>query len=57
MKVQQELMRHASIQTTMNVYGRAMTETKRRANSQVVGLVFGPNSQHSPENADVATVQ
>jgi len=40
MKVQQELMRHASIQTTMNVYGRAMTETKRRANSQVVGLVF-----------------
>jgi len=57
MKVQQELMRHASIQTTMNVYGRAMTETKRRANSQVVGLVFGPNSQHSPENKCVATVQ
>ncbi len=26
MKVQQELMRHASIQTTMNVYGRAMTD-------------------------------
>jgi integrase len=40
MKVRQELMRHASIQTT-NVYGRATTETKRRANSQVVGLVFG----------------
>jgi hypothetical protein len=57
MKVQQELMRHASIQTTMNVYGRAMTETKRRANSQVVGLVFGLNLQHSPENAGVATVQ
>ena len=57
MKVQQELMRHASIQTTMNVYERAMTETKRRANSQVVGLVFGPNSQHSPENTGVATVQ
>ena len=57
MKVQQELMRHASIQTTMNVYGRAMTETKRRANSQVVGLVFGLNSQHSPENTGVATVQ
>ncbi len=47
MKVQQELMRHASIQTTMNVYGRAMTETKRLANSQVVGLVFGPNPQNS----------
>jgi integrase len=57
MKVQQELMRHASIQTTMNVYGRAMTETKRRANSQVVGLVFGPNSQESAMNAAIATVQ
>ena len=57
MKVQQELVRHASIQTTMNVYGRAMTETKRRANSQVVGLVFGPNSQDSTAIADTATVQ
>jgi hypothetical protein len=57
MKVQQELMRHASIQTTMNVYGRAMTETKRRANSQVVGLVFGPNLQDSAANAGTATVQ
>jgi integrase len=49
MKVQQKLMRHASIQTTMNIYGRAMAETKRRANSQVVGLVFGPSSQSSEE--------
>ena len=57
MKVQQELMRHASIQTTMNVYGRAMTETKRRANSQVVGLVFVPNSQSTPVTSDTATVQ
>ena len=29
MKVQQELMRHASIQTTMNVYGQAMSSSKR----------------------------
>jgi hypothetical protein len=50
-------MRHASIQTTMNVYGRAMTETKRRANSQVVGLVFGSNLQDSTANAGTATVQ
>jgi integrase len=57
MKVQQELMRHASIQTTMNVYGRVMTETKRRANSQVVGLVFGPNSQDLSSDATTATVQ
>ena len=57
MKVQQELMRHASIQTTMNVYGRAMTETKRQANSQVVGLVFGPNSQNSATRQASATLQ
>ena len=42
MKVQQELMRHASIQTTMNVYGQAMTESKRSANSKVVEIVLGP---------------
>jgi integrase len=57
MKVQQELMRHASIQTTMNVYGRVMTETKRRANSQVVGLVFGPNSQEIAADTAAATPQ
>ena len=54
MKVQQELMRHASIQTTMNVYGRAMTDTKRKANSQVVGLVFGETMQSQREVANAA---
>jgi DUF2938 family protein len=39
MKVQQELMRHASIQTTINIYGAAMSETKRRANTAVVRMV------------------
>ena len=42
MKVQQELMRHASIQTTMNVYGQAMPESKREANSKVVTMVLQP---------------
>ena len=41
MKVQQELMRHASITTTMNIYGAAMSESKREANSKVVRLAFG----------------
>jgi hypothetical protein len=45
MKVQQELMHHASIQTTMNVYGQAMTDSKRHANSQVVSLIFGVPTQ------------
>jgi hypothetical protein len=42
MKVQQELMRHANIQTTMNVYGSAMLESKRTANSKVVRTVLVP---------------
>lgn len=42
MKVQQELMRHASIQTTMNVYGQAMSSSKREANSKVVEMVLKP---------------
>ena len=41
-KVQQELMRHASIQTTMNVYGQAMPESKREANGKVVRMVLKP---------------
>jgi integrase len=37
--IQQELMRHASIQTTMNVYGRAMTDSKRQAHDKVVQMI------------------
>jgi integrase len=40
MGVQRELMRHASIQTTMNVYGRAMTDSKRQAHRNVVQMVL-----------------
>jgi integrase len=42
MKVQQELMRHASIQTTMNVHGQAMSSSKREANGKVVEMVLKP---------------
>jgi integrase len=42
MRVQQELMRHASIQTTMNVYGQAMSSSKGKANSKVVEMVLMP---------------
>src|ERR1039458_9408107 len=38
--VQKELMRHASIQTTMNIYGKAMTEMTRQAHTKVVELVL-----------------
>jgi hypothetical protein len=37
-------MRHASIQTTMNVYGRAMTDSKRQAHSNVVQMVLKSES-------------
>ena len=40
MTVQKELMRHASIQTTMNIYGKAMTDSKRQAHSRVVEMVL-----------------
>jgi hypothetical protein len=36
-------LRHASIQTTMNVYGRAMTDTKRPAHRKAVELVLKPS--------------
>jgi hypothetical protein len=42
MKVQQELMRHAPIQTTMNIYGQAMSSSKREANGKVVEMVLKP---------------
>jgi integrase len=40
MGVQQKLMRHAQISTTMNVYGNAFMEAKREANAAVVSKVF-----------------
>jgi integrase len=48
--VQKELMRHASIQTTMNIYGKAMTDSKRQAHSKVVEMVL--NSSKSKESVD-----
>ena len=41
--VQQKLMRHANISTTMNVYGGAFMEAKRKANTSVVQRVFSQN--------------
>jgi integrase len=39
-KVQQELLRHSTIQSTMNVYTQAMSEGKRAANSVIVRSVL-----------------
>jgi integrase len=40
MGVQQKLMRHAQISTTMNVYGNALMEAKREANTAVVKKIL-----------------
>jgi integrase len=37
---QQSLMRHASVSTTMNVYGRAGMKAKSEANSKVVQMIL-----------------
>ena len=41
---QQELLRHADIRTTMNIYGSAFEETKRRVNAKVAELVLPATS-------------
>jgi len=38
--VQQKLMRHADIRTTMNIYGDAVTHDMREAHSKIVGLAL-----------------
>lgn len=39
--VQQKLMRHSDIRTTMNIYGDVVTDEMAQAQSKVVGLVLG----------------
>jgi integrase len=41
--VQQKLMRHADIRTTMNIYGDAVTEDMREAHQKVVAMALGLN--------------
>jgi integrase len=39
-KVQQELLRHSTIQSTMNVYTQAISVQKHAANSKVVEMIL-----------------
>jgi integrase len=43
-KVQQELLRHSTIQSTLNTYTQAISEQKRTANTIVVGILFSENA-------------
>ena len=40
MGIQKDLMRHADIKTTMTIYGGAMAEAMREANSNVVKMAI-----------------
>jgi integrase len=42
--VQQKLMRHADIRTTMNLYGDVVTDEMAQANSKVAGLAPVPTA-------------
>ena len=50
--VQQKLMRHANVSTTMNVYGNASLRAKQQANSKVVQMVM----RHEQPRAELQTV-
>ena len=43
--VQKELMRHASIQTTLNTYGGGMMESMREAHGRVVRRAIASNER------------
>jgi integrase len=48
-KVQQELMRHADIRTTMNLYTQANSDQKRRAQGKIAQMVLeGESAVCSP---------
>jgi integrase len=49
--VQQKLMRHANVATTMNVYGRATLRAKQHANSKVVQMVMSKEEPPTGEES------
>jgi integrase len=46
--VQQRLMRHSDIQTTINIYGDVVTDEMQQAGSKIAGLALGANSKVIP---------
>jgi integrase len=51
-KVQQELLRHSTIQSTLNTYTQAISEQKRAANTLVVGSLFNENASADEPSAN-----
>jgi len=53
--VQQKLMRHSDVRTTMNHYGSAYEKTKRRANTLVAGKLAAQKHESGIKNNDSLT--
>jgi integrase len=51
-KVQQELLRHSTIQSTLNTYTQAISEQKRAVNAIVVGILFNENASMDQPSAN-----
>ncbi len=47
-KVMQELMRHSSMRSTLDIYAQAITPAKHAAQAAVVSLMFPPELSSSP---------
>lgn len=54
LKVQQELLRHADVRTTLNVYTQAQSEQKRSANSSVVRMVLAERKIAEMSQLDIS---
>lgn len=52
--VQQRLMRHSNVSTTMNVYGNATLRAKQNANSKVVEMVMMSKEKPQPGHESAA---
>lgn len=52
--VQQKLMRHSNVSTTMNVYGNATRKAKHQANSRVVQMVMSNEKPQTDEESAAA---
>ena len=54
LNVQQELLRHADVRTTLNVYTQAQSEQKRAAHSSVVRMVLAERKIAEMSQLDIS---
>jgi hypothetical protein len=48
----QELLRHSSLRSTIDIYTQAVTPAKHAAQAAVLSLVFSPNSDAKVQTAE-----